>query len=44
MASHTSGALARVSETVKGPGFSTWPFKVIWVDCLAPSLALSEME
>lgn len=29
MASHTSGPLARVSETVKSPGFSTWTFKVI---------------
>lgn len=27
--SHTSGALGRVSETVKGPSFFTWPSRVI---------------
>lgn len=29
MVSHTSQALGRVTETVKGPSSSSWPFKVI---------------
>lgn len=42
--SHTSRALGRVSEIVKGPSFSTWPFKVIPWNAWLPPLALSEME
>lgn len=42
--SPTSRALGRVSDTVKGPSFSTWPFNVIPWNAWLLTLALSEME